>query len=164
MRRSLTTRSLALSALGLLAVAPVASADDGGTQPNVTSFGFSVTPTTVPAGGTVTLSANGCEVPTVRANAPVFDAVELNEGHSATARVYADANPGAQYEVEFTCNGERGTTTLTIATSTLHHGVKAGIGGSASGFDTGQLAAGAALVAVVLGVGIHQVRRRRGQE
>ncbi|NEB80846.1 hypothetical protein G3I40_37395 [Streptomyces sp. SID14478] len=160
MRRSLMTPSLILSLVGLLTAAPAALADDVGTQPDVTSFGFSVSPTTVSPGGIVTLSANACEVPTVSVDAPVFDATELNEGHTATARVYDDAKPGAQYEVEFNCNGERGTTMLTIAASGIRHGVKAGIGGSSAGFDAGQLAVGAALVAGVLGASVYLLRRR----
>ncbi|NEB81772.1 hypothetical protein G3I40_42145, partial [Streptomyces sp. SID14478] len=134
---------VSLAAVGL--TAPAALADDGGTQPDVTSFGFSVSPSTVAAGGTVTLSSTECEVPTVHVTAPIFDDAELNEGHSATAQVYPDAKPGAQYDVTFECNGEKGTTSLTIATgntptpqptgpaTTVPRGVRAGLGGGAGG-------------------------------
>ncbi|MEV3861448.1 hypothetical protein AB0J38_44965 [Streptomyces sp. NPDC050095] len=169
-RLSSTVLSCALvSATALGLTAPAAVADDGGTQSNVTSFGFSVTPSTIAAGGTVTLSSNECEVPTVHVTAPIFDNVDLNEGHSATAQVYPDAKPGAQYVVTFDCNGEKGTTTLTIATgntsptpnTTVHRGVKAGLGGSSTGTDPALLAAGGALIAGALGAGFLRLRKRR---
>lgn len=162
MRRVVVAAALTCSA-GVVVVAPAAPgwADDGGTQPNVTSFGFSVSPRTVAPGGTVTLSSNGCQTPTVKADAPVFDTTELNEGHSATARVYDDAKPGAQYQVQFTCGNETGTTTLTIATGSINHGVNAGTGGSVGGFDATQMAIGGALVAGVLAAGLYLVRRQQ---
>ncbi|MEV5614021.1 hypothetical protein [Streptomyces sp. NPDC052225] len=156
---------LSVAALGL--AAPAAQADDGGTQPNVTSFGFTVTPSTVAAGGTVTLSATECDVPTVKVDAPVFDPVELNEGHSATAKVYPDAKPGAQYDVTFDCDGEKGTTHLTIATgstpapTTEPRGVKAGVGGSVGGTHPALVATGGALIVGALGAGYLRTRRRR---
>ncbi|MFI0236121.1 hypothetical protein [Streptomyces sp. NPDC016845] len=165
---ALSSALVSLAAIGL--VTPVAVADDGGdgggTEPNVTSFGFTVSPSTVAAGGTVTLSSTECEVPTVRVTAPVFDDTELEEGHSATAEVYPDAKPGAQYEVTFDCDGEKGTTTLTIATGDGHsspgvdHGVKAGVGGSAGGTDPALLVGGAALIAGALGAACFHLRKR----
>ncbi|MGY0021942.1 hypothetical protein [Streptomyces sp. cg35] len=166
--RSISVLSSALVSLTVIGLAsPAAVADDGGTQPDVTSFGFTVSPRTVAAGGTVTLSSTECDVPTVHVTAPIFDNVELNEGHSATARVYPDAKPGAQYDVTFECNGEKGTTSLTIATgntdpgTTVNRGVKAGLGGSSGGTDPALMAAGGALIAGALGVGYLRLRKRR---
>ncbi|WP_372348145.1 hypothetical protein [Streptomyces sp. KL116D] len=161
----LTSALVSLAAVGL--TAPGAVADDGGTQPDVTSFGFTVTPSTVAAGGTVTLGSTECDVPSVRVDAPVFDAVTLNEGHSATARVYPDAKPGAQYDVTFDCNGEKGRATLTIATgsdhsgTTVDRGVKAGLGGSSGSTDPALVAAGGALIAGALGMAGLRLRKRR---
>lgn len=94
-----------LGAAALGAAAPAALADDG--NHNITSFGFTVSPSTVAPGGTVTLNATGCEVPSVTVSSGVFDTVTLEEGHSATARVDDDAKPGAEYDVTFDCKGRR---------------------------------------------------------
>ncbi|XIE80889.1 hypothetical protein AB6O49_29275 [Streptomyces sp. SBR177] len=149
--------------------------DGGGTGHNITSFGFSVTPSTVAPGGTVTLKADGCQVPTVKVESGVFDTVTLNEGHQGTATVDFDAKVGAQYEVTFDCKGERGTTTLTIAdggghkpapTTGPHKGVKAGFGsGGASGGGDGDVGAteavtGGVLIAGALGAAVVLMRRR----
>lgn len=156
-----------LSTAAFALAAPTASANDGGTTPNVTSFGFTVSPTTVAAGATVTLNATECEEPLVRVSSGIFDTVELNEGRSATARVNADAKPGAQYEVTFECKGEKGTTTLTVAghstgtgTTSPSRGVKAGVGGGAGGLNGTEIAAGSALLAGALGGGVFLMRRR----
>ncbi|WP_137992307.1 respiratory nitrate reductase subunit gamma [Streptomyces vilmorinianum] len=100
--------------------APTAVADEG-TGNNITSFGFSVSPSTVAPGGTVTLKSDGCEVPTVTVSSGVFDTVTLNEGHAGTATVDADAKVGAEYQVTFDCKGEKGTTPLTIAGGSPGH-------------------------------------------
>ncbi|MFF9199033.1 hypothetical protein ACF09L_27900 [Streptomyces sp. NPDC014779] len=149
--------------------------DGGGTgHNNITSFGFSVTPSTVAPGGTVTLKADGCQVPTVKVESGVFDTVTLNEGHQGTATVDFDAKVGAQYEITFDCKGERGTTTLTIAdggghkpapTTGPHKGVKAGFGGGASGGGDGGVGAteavtGGVLIAGALGAAVVLMRRR----
>lgn len=179
--RSIRVASVALLSTAAFALAaPMASANDGGTTPNVTSFGFTVSPTTVAAGGTVTLNATGCQEPLVKASSGIFDAVELNEGKPATAKVDADAKPGAQYEVTFDCKGEKGTTTLTVAghstgtgtgtgtetgtatPSTPSKGVKAGLGGGAGGLNGTEIAAGSALLAGALGGGVFLMRRRAG--
>ncbi|MFE0101970.1 hypothetical protein [Streptomyces sp. NPDC059009] len=144
--------------------------NDGGSVPGVTSFGYTVTPDKVGPGGTVTLNTTGCEVPSVSVEAPVFDNVTLNEGHSATATVYPDAKPGAQYDVTFDCKGEKGVAKLTIADGgSSHHpgladhkGVKAGSGAGLGAGDVTQLAAGAALVVGTLGAGVYFAVRRRG--
>ncbi|MZD09804.1 hypothetical protein GTW43_32685 [Streptomyces sp. SID5785] len=169
MRSISVLSSVALASL--VAVGPAAGAafagDDGGTRPDVTSFGFTVTPSTVAAGGTVTLSATGCEEPSVTVDSPVFDRTTLNEGHSATAQVYPDAKPGAQYDVTFTCKGEKGTTPLTIAGGSGHtsapvdRGVRAGVGGSVGGTDPTLLVGGGVLIAGALGAGYVRLRKRR---
>ncbi|MCX3061990.1 hypothetical protein [Streptomyces beihaiensis] len=156
--------STAAASLAVLALStPLAMADDGGRQSNITSFGFSVTPSTVAPGGTVTLNATGCEVPTVTVDSPVFDSTQLNEGHSAIATVYPDAKPGAQYDVIFDCDGEKGSTTLTISSGGTNrpHGVRAGVGGSIGEASPSQIAAGAALIVGSLATAVHRGRRRR---
>ncbi|MEV7403026.1 hypothetical protein AB0N93_21865 [Streptomyces sp. NPDC091267] len=158
-----------LGAAALAVTAPAALADDG--NHNITSFGFTVSPSTVAPGGTVTLNATGCEVPSVTVSSGVFDTVTLEEGHSATARVDDDAKPGAEYDVTFDCKGEKGTTPLTIRSGSGGHddrtdptmpgnGVRAGAGGSFSGMGPGEIGAGSALVAGALGLGVYKMRRR----
>ncbi|MCP3755415.1 hypothetical protein [Streptomyces sp. TBY4] len=170
--RSIRVASVALLSTAAVALAaPIASANDGGTTPNVTSFGFTVSPTTVAPGGTVTLNATNCQEPLVKVSSGVFDSVELNEGKSATATVDADAKAGAQYEVTFDCKGEKGTTTLTVAghstgtgtgTTTPSKGVKAGLGGGAAGLNGTEIAVGSALLAGALGGSVFLMRRRAG--
>lgn len=170
--RSIRVASVALLSTAAVALAaPIASANDGGTTPNVTSFGFTVSPTTVAPGGTVTLNATNCQEPLVKVSSGIFDAVELNEGKSGTATVDADAKAGAQYEVTFDCKGEKGTTTLTVAghstgtgtgTTTPSKGVKAGLGGGAAGLNGTEIAVGSALLAGALGGGVFLMRRRAG--
>ncbi|MGY3339799.1 plastocyanin [Streptomyces filamentosus] len=169
----LATAAVALSAPAASA-APAAPAEDG-TGRNITSFGFSVTPRTVAPGGTVTLTSDGCEVPSVTVTSGVFDTVTLTEGRPGSATVDADARIGAEYEIAFDCKGERGTTTLTVAPAhttpptppaplTPHKGVKAGFGGSAGSDALGaaELTAGAALIAGALGTAVVLTRRRAG--
>ncbi|WP_326714589.1 hypothetical protein OG758_41480 [Streptomyces sp. NBC_01474] len=142
---------------------------------NVTSFGFTVSPTTVSPGGTVTINATKCQTPTVRVTAPVFGDVTLNGGRSAKAKVSSDAKPGAQYDVTFDCKGQKGTAKLKISaggarpigpsTSTVPRGVEAGDGGSLSQLDATQLLAGTALVAGAVGAaGLYAARRRSGSQ
>ncbi|MFF1506596.1 hypothetical protein [Streptomyces sp. NPDC058326] len=167
-----------LSAAVVVAVAPTALA--GENDPNITSFGFSVTPATVAPGGTVTLTSDGCETPSVTVTSGVFDTVTLDEGRPGTATVDFDAKAGAQYEITFDCKGERGTTTLTIAQGgtggkTPEHekglppgaqkGVKAGYGTAASGADseglgTTEVVTGVLLIAGALGAAVVLTRRR----
>ncbi|HET6860914.1 MAG TPA: hypothetical protein VFH94_27920 [Streptomyces sp.] len=171
--RALRVASTALLGVAVLSLAaPAAVAEDG--NGNITSFGFTVAPSTIAAGGTVTLNATECQVPTVKVTAPIFDDVTLDEGRPGTAQVYPDAKPGAQYDVTFECKGEKGTTTLTIAgggehhantsagTGHVHKGVKAGAGGSFSDADPVQIAAGVAVLAGALGFGVYLSRRRSG--
>ncbi|MFB6835570.1 hypothetical protein [Streptomyces sp. NPDC056361] len=168
-----------LSAVAVVAAAPIALADEG--DRNVTSFGFSVTPATVAPGGTVTLTSDGCEVPSVTVTSGVFDTVTLTEGRAGSATVDFDAKAGTQYEITFDCKGERGTTTLTIAqgeprptpddgddnglTPAAHKGVKAGFGtGAASsdadGLGTIEAVTGVLLIVGALGAAVVLTRRR----
>ncbi|MER7171648.1 hypothetical protein [Streptomyces mesophilus] len=137
---------------------------------NITSFGFSVTPSTIAAGGQVTLKVDGCDGQAT-ASSGVFDTVTVNSGQSANATVDWDAKPGAMYTVTFDCRGEKGTTQLTIASGSggwthqptnppIHHGVKAGIGGSLADLDFGEIAFGGLLIAGALGSALHFARRR----
>ncbi|MEU9859663.1 hypothetical protein AB0D99_02240 [Streptomyces sp. NPDC047971] len=103
---------LATTALALAAPAAVADEVTGG---GITSFGFSVSPTTVAPGGTVTLKSDSCEVPSVTVSSGVFDTVTLDEGSAGTATVDIEAEVGAEYQVTFDCQGEKGTAPLTIA-------------------------------------------------
>ncbi|MFF0473251.1 hypothetical protein [Streptomyces sp. NPDC004284] len=170
--RAIRAASVALlSAIAVVSVAPLALAGDGNND--ITSFGFSVTPTTIAPGGTVTLTSDGCEVPSVTVTSTVFETVTLNEGRSATATVDVDAKAGSQVEITFDCKGERGTAPLTIAeggdTGThtgAHKGVKAGYGTTAAsgtateGLGTTEAVTGALLIAGALGAAVVLTRRR----
>ncbi|MFC8953188.1 hypothetical protein ACFT8P_11145 [Streptomyces sp. NPDC057101] len=168
-----------LSAAAVVAVAPGALA--GEEKPDVTSFGFSVSPETVAPGGTVTLTSEGCEVPSVSVTSGVFDTVTLEEGRPGTATVDFDAKAGAQYEITFDCQGERGTTTLTVAQAdtggkttghddrtqvAAHKGVKAGYGTVAAsdaesdGLGVAEVVTGVLLIAGALGAAVVLIRRR----
>ncbi|MEU8760544.1 hypothetical protein [Streptomyces sp. NPDC048659] len=153
--------------------APAALAEDGGgpkdgtdgTGHGITSFGFSVTPETVAPGGTVTLKADGCQVPTVTVESGIFDTVTLTEGREGTATVDVDAKAGARYEIAFDCKGERGTAPLTVSgggahegghdggTTGAHKGVKAGFGTAAAAEDSGGIGVAEAVTGGVLIVG-----------
>ncbi|MGW0464950.1 hypothetical protein ACWDX6_06700 [Streptomyces sp. NPDC003027] len=151
-------------------------ASGSGSGKDITSFGFSVSPSAVAPGGTVTLMSEGCEVPSVTVESGVFDTVTLHEGVPGTATVDADAKAGAEYEVTFDCDGERGTAPLTItkgpgghhpgdtpaATPTgpgAHKGVKAGFGGASGELGTAEVVTGTALIAGALGGGLLLLRR-----
>ncbi|MEI5103051.1 hypothetical protein RB200_36555 [Streptomyces sp. PmtG] len=164
MRAIRVASAAVLTAAALTLTAPTATAGDE----NITSFGFRVTPSTIAAGGQVTLSVDGCDN-TTKVTSGVFDDVTIPKGQSsATAHVFWDAKPGAMYEVTFTCGQESGTTDLTIATGGGHspsgtphtRGVHAGVGGSAGGFDGHQIAVGGALIAGVIGTAYYWTRRR----
>ncbi|MEV3873847.1 hypothetical protein [Streptomyces sp. NPDC049906] len=148
-----------------------------------------VTPTHVPPGGTLTLSSRGCRVPTVTVDSGVFDPTELPEGRSAPVQVSAEAEPRAEHEVTFTCDGRAKVVRVTIgerdgsaprepehprppvgdpgdAPPPEHRGeglqgVRAGAGGGPGPLEPVQWALGAALVAgSVLAAGYCAVRRR----
>ncbi|MGW7069343.1 hypothetical protein ACWGII_14715 [Streptomyces sp. NPDC054855] len=159
--------------LGAATAAP-AVADEGDGGNNITSFGFRVTPSTIAAGGQVQLSVDGCEGD-AKVTSGVFDDAHIPKGqNSVAAMVFPDAKPGAIYEVTFDCKGETGTTDLTIATGRpthhptshptgpVHHGVKAGAGGSFGGLDLHEIALGGALILGTLGTAYHWTRRRTG--
>jgi len=175
--------SAALLGIGALAFsAPAAVARGDGH--NITPFAFSVLPSTVAAGGQVTLHVNrdgDCKGPaTVRS--AVFDTVTIRPGRSwAQAKVDWDAKPGAIYRVTFSCDGASGSTDLTIAGGRPHHptpvpvnptpvpvnpnrGVQAGEGGSLAGFDLKEIGMGAALIAGSVGAAYHFSRRRDDED
>ncbi|GGX87226.1 lipoprotein [Streptomyces minutiscleroticus] len=146
----------------------VASADPGGEE--VTTFGYRVSPTTVDAGGEVTLFVTDCRK-TARIHSDAFDTVTVPRGEAfATTDVGWDAKPGAVYEVTFRCGRETGHTDLTVAAGhqkrPLHdpgdvqHGVKAGAGGTMDGFDLRRIGLGGALVGGAIGVAYYWSRRR----
>ena len=169
--RAIRVASAALLGITALALtAPVAIARDDGTR-DITSFGFDVSPTTIAAGGRVTVSVNGCKSD-AKVSSGVFDTVTIPRGQgSATAIVDWDAKPGAVYEVTFQCGKESGHTELTIATGRpdnpthgpVHRGVKAGTGGSADGFDLGEIALGSALIVGSVAAACYWSRRRAGE-
>ncbi|WP_221357889.1 hypothetical protein [Streptomyces beigongshangae] len=165
-----------LGTTALTLAMPVAVAEgDGGREGSgrgdITSFGFAVAPSTIAAGGRVTLTVEDCGKRT-EVTSGVFDPVTIRKGESAgTATVDRDAEPGAVYEVTFRCGDEIGRTDLTIAGGRpddptrppARHGVKAGLGGTAGGFDPGEIALGAVLVAGSVGAACHWSRRRTGE-
>ncbi|MFH8579477.1 hypothetical protein [Streptomyces zaomyceticus] len=183
--RAIRAASVALlSAAAVIVAAPTALAGEDENH-GVTSFGFSVTPTTIAPGGIVTLKSDGCEEPSVTVTSGVFDTLTLSEGRSGTATVDFDAKAGAQYEITFDCKGERGTTTLTVAqgdtggntggntgghdegTATgAHKGVKAGYGTAAAsgadgeGLGVAEVVTGVLLIAGALGAAVVLTRRR----
>ncbi|ATL32436.1 hypothetical protein [Streptomyces formicae] len=160
-----------LTATALTLTAPTATAAVAGddTNNNITSFGFRVTPSTIAAGGQVTLSVDSCDGDT-KVTSGIFDDATIPKGQqSTTASVFWDAKPGAMYEVTFDCKGETGKTDLTIATGrpdngTTHKGVKAGIGGSLGGLDLHEIALGSALILGALGTAYYKTRRRTGED
>ncbi|MEU4061688.1 hypothetical protein AB0F25_04510 [Streptomyces wedmorensis] len=177
MRAIRAASAVLLSAVVAVTVAPGALADDA--DRNVTSFGFSVTPATVAPGGTVTLTSDGCEEPSVTVTSGVFDTVTLTEGRSGSATVDVEAKAGTEYEITFDCKGERGTTKLTIAQGEprpepvvhdqglppgAHKGVKAGFGtaagSGADGLVTTEVVTGVLLIAGALGAAVVLTRRR----
>jgi hypothetical protein len=164
---------LGVSAVALAAPAAVAKGDNE----NITPFGFSVLPSTIAAGGQVTLQIDrdhgGCKGK-VTVTSGVFDTVTIpRDRSSATAVVDWDAKPGAVYKVTFTCDKVSGSTDLTVAGGRGgggHHpytpdkGVHAGEGGAFGGLDLKEMGLGAALIAGSLGVAYHLSRRRTGED
>ncbi|WP_326586664.1 hypothetical protein [Streptomyces sp. NBC_01294] len=101
---------LALGSLGM----PAATAAEA----QVTSFGFTLTPSTVAPGGQVVLAVSGCNAAYATASSGVFDTVSIARGQTVRVTVDRDARRGALYSVAFTCNGETGSADLTIAGGT----------------------------------------------
>ncbi|MFD9407362.1 hypothetical protein ACFWBN_10145 [Streptomyces sp. NPDC059989] len=171
-----TAAVIALGALGT----PAATAA-GPRQ--VTSFGFTITPSTVAPGGQTVLSVSGCNAAYATASSGVFDTVSIARGQTARVTVDRDARRGAVYSVSFTCNGETGSADLTIAggttrpttsstrgattsprgvtTSASARGVRGGLGGSVAGMDPVELGAGA-LLFLAAATGTAYTLRRRG--
>ncbi|WP_327726691.1 hypothetical protein OG250_04045 [Streptomyces sp. NBC_00487] len=162
--RAIRVASAAL--LGVTALSLTAPAAHAARAGDITSFGFSVMPSTVAPGGQVTLRVDGCHRRTT-VSSGVFDTVTLPRGQSsATATVDRDARPGTVYEVTFQCGDESGRTDLTIAHPTHHpthyptRGSHAGAGGTLAGFDLQEIGLGAALVAGSLCAAWRWSRRR----
>jgi len=170
-------RVVSAALLGMTALTlttPVAVAEDDGDRDrdrDITSFGFDVSPSTIAAGGHVTLTVDGCRR-TARVTSDVFDTVTIHKGEStATATVDWGARPGSVYDVTFRCGNESGHTDVTIAAGRpdnptrppVHRGVRAGVGGTAGGFDLGEIGLGAALVAGSVGAACHWSRKRGGE-
>lgn len=164
---------LGVTALTFSAPAAVAKGDN-----NITPFGFSVLPSTIAAGGQVTLilerDHGGCKG-SATVTSGVFDTITIPSHKSqATAVVDWDAKPGATYQVTFTCDGVSGSTGLTIAggrpvgptPEPLYpgRGVHAGEGGSLAGFDLKEIGMGAALIVGSIGAAYRFSRRRTGED
>ncbi|MEU1476650.1 hypothetical protein [Streptomyces sp. NPDC005760] len=163
---------LGMTALTFSAPAAVAKSD------TITPFGFSVLPSTIAAGGQVTLllerDHGGCKGSATVTSA-VFDTITIPSHKSqAVAVVDWDARPGAVYRVTFTCDGVSGSTGLTIAGGrpvgptpvplNPDRGVHAGEGGSLAGFDLKELGIGALLITGSVGAAYHFARRRTGED
>ncbi|GAA0650104.1 lipoprotein [Streptomyces thermocarboxydovorans] len=163
-----------------------APALDGG----ITPFGFEVKPNIVEPGDTVGLRVErddgGCRGP-ARVSSAVFDTVTIPPQRStAMAVVDRDARVGAEYRVEFTCDGATGSTVLTVVGGTPvplpspideepgrhsegYHGrhprgVHAGEGGTLAGIDLGRVGLGAVFVTGALGVAYRLSRRGRTED
>ncbi|MEU9149562.1 hypothetical protein AB0D59_03205 [Streptomyces sp. NPDC048417] len=117
--------SAALLGIGALVLgAPAALTDDqadgGRDSGERASFGVHVTPSTVSAGGRITLRLNrddGCRG-AATVSSDVFDTVRIPEGRdSVAATVHRDASSQASYRVTFDCDGAKGSTELSIAGS-----------------------------------------------
>ncbi|MEV6759989.1 hypothetical protein AB0N16_04910 [Streptomyces sp. NPDC051105] len=115
--------SAALLGVGALVLgAPAALTDDradgGRDSGRSASFGVHVTPSTVSAGGRVSLRLNrddGCRG-AATVSSDVFDTVRIPAGRdSAAATVHRDARTQASYRVTFDCDGTSGSTELSIA-------------------------------------------------
>ncbi|WP_251072517.1 hypothetical protein [Streptomyces sp. ISL-43] len=117
--------------------APVASAAEAAP---ITSFGFTLTPSTVAPGGQVVLSVTGCNAAFATASSGVFDTVSIERGKTVRVTVDRDARRGALYSVSFTCNGETGSADLTIAGGTTRPTTSSTAGtrtGSSAGTSAG---------------------------
>ncbi|MFD3581307.1 hypothetical protein [Streptomyces sp. NPDC058683] len=115
--------SAALFGVGALVLgAPAALTDDeadgGRDNGQRASLGVHVTPSTVSAGGRVSLQVNrddGCRG-AATVSSDVFDTVRIPEGRdSVAATVHRDARTQTSYRVTFDCDGTRGSTELSIA-------------------------------------------------
>ncbi|MFD5032350.1 hypothetical protein ACFWM0_18320 [Streptomyces sp. NPDC058405] len=107
-------RAASAALLGVAAFALTTASSAAAVKDNATPFGYTVTPSTVAAGGKVLLAVTKCSTPAT-ASSGVFDTVTIPSGSTAAATVDWDAKPGAKYEVTFTCNGVSAKTNLAIA-------------------------------------------------
>ncbi|MFE3329131.1 hypothetical protein [Streptomyces sp. NPDC059176] len=163
-----------LGAAALALTSPTATADTAEGAAGAARkqpFSFAVSPSTVAPGGQVTLTVSGCST-TATASSGVFDTITIPPGMRGTATVDWDARRGAVYSVQFTCNGQTGTTDLTISGGTASptarststaapQGVRGGVGGSL-GMNTGEVVTGAVLVVAAAGGAFYVIRRRSG--
>lgn len=121
-RTSATALLIAGATGAVLALGPpgttARSAANAAEPRQVTSFGFSLTPSTVARGGQTVLSVTGCNAAYATVASGVFDTVSVARGQAVRVTVDRDARPGAVYSVSFTCNGETGSADLTIAGGT----------------------------------------------
>lgn len=167
--RAIRVASAALLGVASLALtAPTAAAAIAG---NTTPYDFAVTPSTIAAGGRVTLTAGGCPI-AASASSAVFDTVSIPRDGQGRATVDFDAKPGAVYAVSFDCDGRTASLNLTIAGSrptasstsvSPPSGVRGGLGGSIGGLNAGELAVGTAMVVAAATGTIYVVRRRAAE-
>ncbi|MFJ8487582.1 hypothetical protein ACIRBZ_04250 [Streptomyces sp. NPDC094038] len=125
--RAIRVASAALLGLGGLALcAPVILASDTSRTSDAgrddgARFGFRVTPTTVAAGGRVSLHldrGSGCRG-TATVTSGLFDTVRIPSGQdSVTATVDRTAKSQSSYRVTFNCDGSSMSTQLAVASST----------------------------------------------
>ena len=168
-----------IAAAAVVGVSSPAAFAQGGSSSNVTSFGFSVFPTSVKAGGTVAFAVTGCSSTATASASALFSTVTLS-GNSTSKTGTTTVNSGAKagsYNVTFTCGTESGTTPLTVtaastttpvtpltpaAPATTPTGaVATGVGGSVLTSDPLESAAGALLLAGAGAGAVWSMRRRR---
>ncbi|AZS83587.1 hypothetical protein AB0465_05320 [Streptomyces griseoviridis] len=115
--RAIRVATAALFGVGALALSAPAALANGGDHS--APFGFGVQPSTIAAGGQLTLRLDrdrgGCKGP-ARVSSGVFDTVTIEPGRSSvTTTVDWDARANAEYQVTFMCDGMNGSTAVTIA-------------------------------------------------
>ncbi|MDB1089318.1 hypothetical protein PJ985_17280 [Streptomyces sp. ACA25] len=122
LRTTLATLGLSVTVLGGSAPAslaldtPLPDASPG--RPDSTTLGYSVSPHTVRAGGSVDLTVTGCTDHGATARSGAFAATALGEPgplQSTRVGISGDTRPGAQYDVVLTCGERTGTAQLVIA-------------------------------------------------
>ncbi|MER6464780.1 hypothetical protein ABT278_30590 [Streptomyces sp. NPDC001228] len=137
--------SAALLGIGALVLgAPAALTDDesGGDRDagRQASFGVRVTPSTVTAGGRISLQLSRDEScrGAATVSSDVFDTVRIPEGRdSVAATVRRDARSQTSYRVTVDCDGTRGSTELSIAGTQSSGRVDDGTGVRADGRTDG---------------------------
>ncbi|WP_155054269.1 hypothetical protein [Streptomyces blattellae] len=164
-------RAIRVASAALLGVTALALASPAAHARGDEHIGFraSVLPTTIAAGGQVSLRVTGCDRD-VYVSSGVFDTVTIRSGqYSATAVVDRDAREGAVYAVKFSCGTFWQEVDLTIASGRPDHrvpprGVHAGEGGSFGGFDLKEIGLGLALITGSIGAAYHFSRRRTDED